>query len=158
MKKIKKYIIVNQNPTLPDELKCKNLIKDLKEKDNLSSGNIIANKIKGRNSMNNSLIEIKNTEEIENKINNRNKTQSVKNTSFDLYERTKEKINKQKIVIQELEKLKTQKETQECTFKPVINKNVHSRNSLKIYRIDHEKREIDFFDRNTVWNMKKNDK
>ena len=158
MKKIKKYIIVNQNPTLPDELKCKNLIKDLKEKDNLSSGNIIANKIKGRNSMNNSLIEIKNTEEIENKINNRNKTQSVKNTSFDLYERTKEKINKQKIVIQELEKLKTQKETQECTFKPVINKNVHSRNYLKIYRIDHEKREIDFFDRNTVWNMKKNDK
>ena len=108
--------------------------------------------------MNNSLIEIKNTDEIENKINYRNKTQSVKNTSFDLYERTKEKINKQKIVIQELEKLKTQKETQECTFKPVINKNVHSRNYLKIYRIDHEKREIDFFDRNTVWNMKKNDK
>ena len=119
---------------------------------------IIGNKIKGRNSMNNSLIEIKNTDEIENKINYRNKTQSVKNTSFDLYERTKEKINKQKILIQELEKLKTQKETQECTFKPVINKNVHSRNYLKIYRIDHEKREIDFFDRNTVWNMKKNDK
>lgn len=84
--------------------------------------------------------------------------QRIKNNSFDLYERTKNIMLQKKIQAEENEKIREQKEVQGCTFQPVVNKNKHSKNSLRIYKIDHEKREIDFFDRISVWNGKKNDK
>jgi len=85
------------------------------------------------------------------------KTKHVKPKSFDLYERTRNQSVQKKILFQELEKIKSKKEVEGCTFQPIVNKNFHSRNSLRIYRIDDEKREIDFFDRNTVWTTKKNE-
>jgi hypothetical protein len=103
----------------------------------------------------NSLLEISSTND---PINKSQVTKHMKNKSFDLYERSRDIQLQKKIDFEENEKIKSQKEIEGCTFQPIVNKNFHSRNSLKIYRIDHEKREIDFNDRNTVWSYKRSEK
>jgi hypothetical protein len=137
--------------TAAELLKYKKLIFDENQEKLIES----VSKNKGRNLKTNSLLEISSTND---PINKSQVTKHMKNKSFDLYERSRDIQLQKKIDFEENEKIKSQKEIEGCTFQPIVNKNFHSRNSLKIYRIDHEKREIDFNDRNTVWSYKRSEK
>jgi len=155
--------IANHGPIANTLTKYKRLVfKDLDDKQNSFNlpENIFKSSNHGRNVNKSLIIEGSTTKEKRiNKTSNGTKvSQHVKTKSFDLYERSRDKSLQKKLLCSELEKMKFQKEVQGCTFQPVVNNNIHSRNSLKIYKIDDQKREIDFHDRNTVWTTKKSEK
>ena len=111
---------------------------------------------------NSSLVDLmKKGEEFDNRIRlNKNKVNNLYLTSI----RNKEK---KEYVLKEYEKIKTENELKNCTFKPKINANFNSKmnnNVIKpVKRIIKEDKKnnimgLGFFERGNVWKNKKNEK
>lgn len=138
-----------------------------KNKSNKTSNKSVENHSMNERVQNSSLVDLyKKGKELETKIQkiNKNKVNNLYLTSLKLKE-------KKENIIKEYEKLKSEKEMKDCTFKPKVNNHYNSRKNHSIkndnklneekegdIKVRNVKLEAGFFERGNAWQSKKNEK